>query len=631
MGIVKLSREANEMTFPKLARQKFDVLGGAKWLARVPRYSRILSGPAGRLPENEQGNLSAIYWTAYHHVDPQRSMSTGLLDSGLQGEIARYLGWPNRHTDLTVNDELRENQVVLASKILAAMAFEMSFPTTDALKTEASVLEQPRDQIQGKENIREFKRKVHDRLVEAGVYWLTSTKERDKPVWHQDVEAIESMNARGLEHFVLDGNDRALRFTDITVQAFFAALWASNYLDPSEFDQLWRVAPDSWQGRHSSFEEFWRFVADMPAKRTHLESWRKLFEPFYDSSLSAHLRSTDGTPIRSTELIYRTWDRMRDTSAGEVFRSEFGLILRGEQGERKKQEAQRLLAGLRFDKPLCEGKHGAGDNGEFVMGCTEEHSVEWDMDRGVRNNLEHRVKLTRFWMSVHCVRNVEYELFEPRRAIRRKFADEVSESELDDHPAVNVSWYDSLVFSLWLGELDVVKGERVRIVLPSEAQWEYCCRSGVEGTAFCWDGVLDDNRIEKGYCNFHWDRLWSSGKRPWSFTPKSGSPRHPISVDGRMRDGEVVGINRWGFSQLHGNVNEWCGDWYDRHYYAKSNKVDPLGPQIATERVSRGGSWFYGDVHCRAAYRNRFEPGARDMNNGFRLAAVPVSQAGNVW
>ena len=151
----------------------------------------------------------------------------------------------------------------------------------------------------------------------------------------------------------------------------------------------------------------------------------------------------------------------------------------------------------------------------------------------------------------------------------------------DNLPVECVSWNDCQEFCQKAGN-----GLR----LPTEAEWEYACRAGSVG-AYAGTGQLK----EMGWY----------GALFFGHT-------HPV--------GEKM-PNAWGLCDMHGNVWEWCADWYDSGYYAQSPGVDPLGPASGVNRVLRGGSYWYDPRLCRSAFRFRFNPGSRLKYYGFRPVA----------
>ena len=136
--------------------------------------------------------------------------------------------------------------------------------------------------------------------------------------------------------------------------------------------------------------------------------------------------------------------------------------------------------------------------------------------------------------------------------------------------------------------------------LPTEAEWEYACRAGSR-TEWCFE---DDESVLGQYA---WYR---SDSAEWTGT-------HPVGLKKP---------NTWALYDMHGNVWEWCQDWYDAEYYTRVDAEDPPGPATGTDRVHRGGCWFLPASLCRSAFRIRSEPGFRLNDMGFRVAAVPSGQ-----
>ncbi len=174
----------------------------------------------------------------------------------------------------------------------------------------------------------------------------------------------------------------------------------------------------------------------------------------------------------------------------------------------------------------------------------------------------------------------------------------------DDHPVVNVTWHDAVAMARWLGETE---GATYR--LPTEAEWEYACRSGTRSRYH--DG--DDPRALLRVANLFdagAGRLWPiwaahalDGNDGFAFTAPVGS----------------FAPNAFGLYDMHGNAWEWTADWHDDGYYSRSAAVDPAGPASGTVRVRRGGSWHTWPFYARCAYRNWNSPQTRYTLVGMRL------------
>jgi formylglycine-generating enzyme required for sulfatase activity len=168
----------------------------------------------------------------------------------------------------------------------------------------------------------------------------------------------------------------------------------------------------------------------------------------------------------------------------------------------------------------------------------------------------------------------------------------------EDLPVENVSWNDCLEFCRKLTERQRAAGRLpagVAYRLPTEAEWEYACRAGTTTRYYTGDSESDLARAG-----------WYDGN--------SGDRTHPV--------GQKV-ANAFGLYDMHGNVWEWCQDWYGP--YGTANATDPRGPQRGPGRVVRGGGWYYYARKCRSAYRNFCNPDNAYDFYGFRLV-LPAGQ-----
>jgi len=162
------------------------------------------------------------------------------------------------------------------------------------------------------------------------------------------------------------------------------------------------------------------------------------------------------------------------------------------------------------------------------------------------------------------------------------------------HPVVHVSWYDAVAFCKWLSFMD---GKVYR--LPTEAEWEYACRAGTETPFFFGDTISTEE------ANYDGNFTYGAGSK--------GVYRNKTTPVGSFPP------NAWGLHDMHGNVWEWCSDWFDAEYYGYSLLKNPKGPEIGKARVLRGGSWYNYPRILRCAIRFGKSPGFQDGNLGFRV------------
>lgn len=168
-------------------------------------------------------------------------------------------------------------------------------------------------------------------------------------------------------------------------------------------------------------------------------------------------------------------------------------------------------------------------------------------------------------------------------------------------PVEQVSWFD--VVDRFLPQLNArLPGLDLR--LPTEAEWEYACRGDAERSSPFWFG----DQVDSTQVNF-------GGKHPMPMDQESSHGGHTVPV-------KAMPCNGWGLYQMHGNVWEWCADWFSSYSEADAtNPTGPLEPPVGrAERVLRGGSWLYDALNCRSAYRNTVVPSECRANIGFRLA-----------
>ncbi len=243
------------------------------------------------------------------------------------------------------------------------------------------------------------------------------------------------------------------------------------------------------------------------------------------------------------------------------------------------------------------------------------------------NETQHQVKVSDFYLGKYAVTVSEFKEFmeasgyrtdaekedgsyiwdgktwEKRAGIHWRHGVSGKERPSDEynHPVLHVSWNDAVAYCSWRS---IITEKQFR--LPTEAEWEYACRAGT-ATPFS-----TGENITTAQANYH-------GHYPYNKNKAGLFRENTVAV-------ESFEPNRWGLYNMHGNVWEWCSDWYGQNYYdecmAKGVVENPVGPETGSGRVLRGGGWHSRARRCRSSFRNRNTPDFRDCNVGFRLVFV---------
>mgnify|MGYP002635913911 CR=1 FL=1 len=241
--------------------------------------------------------------------------------------------------------------------------------------------------------------------------------------------------------------------------------------------------------------------------------------------------------------------------------------------------------------------------GSFLMG-----SPRNEPERDVREE-RHEVTISKaFHLGVYEVTQAEYHVV--MEGVDR--ANNRSTFKAERNPVENAEWRLATLFCERLSALPAEKTARRRYRLPTEAEWEYACRAGTK-TAFHYG---DD--IGSSQANFN-------GNYP-AGSAKQGDYLRKTNKVGSYKP------NAFGLYDMHGNVSEWCADWYDPDYYLDSPDSDPMGPPFGVVKtnfsnfgdknffvVVRGGNWVDDGRACRSAYRFRAMPNTQYRLIGFRV------------
>jgi sulfatase modifying factor 1 len=215
--------------------------------------------------------------------------------------------------------------------------------------------------------------------------------------------------------------------------------------------------------------------------------------------------------------------------------------------------------------------------GSFLMG--------YDCGQDVEGPI-HRVWADAFYLAETQVTVAEYARF--LDATHRTPPPYWSDPNFNhpEQPVVAVSWFDAVTYCAWLCELT---GSKYR--LPTEAEWEYAARGGLEGALFPWGNELPTSRQR-------YAERWRTGPE-------------------RVRQSQP---NAFGLFEMCENVHEWCSDWFQPDYYSVSPDRNPRGPETGMRKSSRGGSWRHHIKISRCSTRSSIPPEFQYTDYGFRVA-----------
>ncbi len=306
---------------------------------------------------------------------------------------------------------------------------------------------------------------------------------------------------------------------------------------------------------------------------------------------------------RDAEVVF--WDSIKNSADPEDYKAYLRKYPNGVYADlaRKRAGLNAPAASVSRPRSAINIEFVKIPAGEFMMGTDE--VVVYSRKYDIKNDDErpaHRVVISRgFEMGKYEVTQAQWEALMGSNPSQFKGA---------DLPVENVSWDDVQYFLQAMN----AKNDGYAYRLPTEAEWEYACRAGSAGP---WAGYLDgmawygDN---SGRERLDAQSLLETSDNYSERLKSNGCQTHPV---GHKKP------NVWGLCDMHGNVWEWCSDWYDHDYYRNSPMTDPQGSGTGSHRVDRGGGWENTAAACRSAFRYGHSPGGRFGALGFRLVRTP--------
>jgi len=237
--------------------------------------------------------------------------------------------------------------------------------------------------------------------------------------------------------------------------------------------------------------------------------------------------------------------------------------------------------------------------GTFMMGSPEE-----ELERMDREGPQHEVSVAAFCVGKYPVTQAQWQFVAGLPQAERELEANPSRFKGDTHPVESVSWYDAVEFCV---RLSTYTKRMYR--LPSEAEWEYACRARTTTPFYFGETITTDvaNYDETDDKDGRWSGSYGQGHK--------GEYRKETTPVEHFEN-----ANAFGLCDMHGNVYEWCQDhWHSSYEGTPIDGSAWLSKDEDTDRVRRGGSWYYNPRHCRSAYRSSTNPRETNYDIGFRV------------